>query len=72
MKMLTFEMVYLEEDTDCEVVLTKHGYTVMQWDEKSKTWYGVEYCETPEDLQYELQGSRRMAEAEKVTKPGER
>ena len=38
MKMLTFEMVlevfkdYLEEDTDCEVVLTKHGYTVMQWD----------------------------------------
>lgn len=77
MKMLTFEMVlevfkdYLEEDTDCEVVLTKHGYTVMQWDEKSKTWYGVEYCETPEDLQYELQSSRRMAEAEKVTKPGE-
>lgn len=59
-KMLTFEKVleafkdYLVEDTDCEVVLTKHGYTMMQWNEKSKSWYGVEYCETPEDLQEEL------------------
>lgn len=33
--MMTFEKVleifkdYLAEDTDCDVVLTKHGYTVM-------------------------------------------
>lgn len=72
--MMTFEKVlevfkdYLTEDTNCEVVLTKHGYTVMQWDEKSKDWYGVEYCETPEDLRDELLSSYRMNEAEKITK----
>lgn len=72
--MLTFEKVlnvfkdYLAEDTACEVVLTKHGYTVMQWDEKSKDWYGVEYCETPEDLSEELLSSYRMTEDEKMTK----
>lgn len=72
--MLTFEKVlevfkdYLAEDTNCEVILTKHGYTVMQWDEKSKSWYGVEYCETPEDLRDELLSSYRMNEAEKITK----
>lgn len=72
--MLTFEKVlevfkgYLAEDTNCEVILTKHGYTVMQWDENSKSWYGVEYCETPEDLRDELLSSYRMNEAEKITK----
>ncbi len=72
--MLTFEKVlevfkeYLAEDTNCEVVLTKHGYTVMQWDEKSKDWFGLEYCATPEDLQVELLSSYRMNEAEKITK----
>lgn len=72
--MLTFEQVleefkdYLAEDTNCEVVLTKHGYTIMQWDENSKSWYGVEYCEVPEDLQEELLSSSRMAEAEKLAK----
>lgn len=71
--MMTFEKVlevfkdYLAEDTNCEVVLTKHGYTVMQWDEKSKDWYGVEYCETPEDLRDELLSSYHMREAEKIT-----
>lgn len=72
--MMTFEKVlevfedYLAEDTNCEVVLTKHGYTVMQWDENSKSWYGVEYCETPEGLRDELLSSYRMNEAEKITK----
>lgn len=72
--MMTFEKVlevfkeYLTEDTNCEVVLTKHGYTVMQWDEKSKDWFGLEYCATPEDLQEELLSSYRMNEAEKITK----
>ena len=72
--MLTFEKVlevfkdYLSEDTNCEVALTTHGYTVMQWDENSKSWYGVEYCETPEDLRDELLSSYRMNEAEKTTR----
>jgi len=71
---MTFEKVlqvfkdYLAEDINCEVVLTKHGYTVMQWDENSKSWYGVEYCETPEDLRDELLSSYRMSEAQKITK----
>ncbi|MEG0900446.1 MAG: hypothetical protein RSF40_12170 [Oscillospiraceae bacterium] len=71
---MTFEKVlevfkeYLAEDTNCEVVFTTHGYTVMQWDENSKSWYGVEYCEAPEDLQEELLSSYRMSEAEKITK----
>lgn len=72
--MMTFEKVlavfkdYLAEDTNCEVVLTKHGYTVMQWDEKSKDWFGIEYCETPKDLRNELLSSYHMNETEKITK----
>lgn len=71
---MTFEKVlevfkeYLLEDANCEVVHTKHGYTVMQWDENSKSWYGVEYCETPENLRDELLSSYRMSKAEKITK----
>lgn len=71
---MTFEEVlevfkeYLAGDSNCEVVLTTHGYTVMQWDENSKSWYGIEYCETPQDLQEELLSSYRMNEAEKITK----
>lgn len=72
--MMIFEKVlevfkdYLAEDTNCEVVLTKHGYTVMQWDEKSMDWYGVEYCDTPKDLRDKLLSSYRMSEAQKITK----
>jgi len=58
--MLTFEKVlevfkdYLAEDKVCEVILTSRGYTLMYWDEKLNNWYGVEYCETTEDLRDEL------------------
>ena len=61
--MLTFEKVlevfkdYLAEDKVCEVILTSRGYTVMYWDEKLNNWYGVEFCETPEDLRDELLNS---------------
>lgn len=48
---------YLAEDTNCEVVLTKHGYTVMQWDEKFKDWHGVEYCELPKIYEMNFSGS---------------
>lgn len=42
--MMTFERVlevfkeYLAEDNNCEVVITKHGYTVMQCGPMSILW----------------------------------
>lgn len=54
--MLTFENVlsgfrkYLSEDTLYEVVMTTHGYTVMEWDEKAQDWDCAHLCRTPEDL----------------------
>ncbi len=56
LKMLTFENVlsgfkdYLAEDTLYEVVMTSHGYTVMEWDEKALDWDCAHICQTPEDL----------------------
>lgn len=52
--MLTFEKVmvvfkdYLAEDTRYEIVMTSHGYTVLEWDSSSNTWAGEELCATPE------------------------
>ena len=52
--MLTFEKVlevfkdYLAEDARYEVVMTSHGYTVLEWDSKANTWAGEELCATPE------------------------
>lgn len=52
--MLTFEKVmevfkdYLTEDTRYEIVMTSHGYTVLEWDSSSNTWAGEELCATPE------------------------
>ena len=72
--MLTYEKVlgvfadYIASDDACEVIHTKHGYTVMQWDEQSKDWFGVEFCETPEKMWEELLSSFRMTEAQKLTK----
>ena len=54
--MLTFEKVltvfcdYLQQDTLYEVVLTKHGYTLMAWEPARSTWYSVEYMATPKVL----------------------
>ena len=54
--MLTYEAVlkvfanYLKEDTDYEVVLTAHGYTVMGWDKYREDWNNVVHCPTPEAL----------------------
>ena len=50
--MLTYEAVlkvfadYLKEDTDYEVVLTAHGYTVMGWDKYREDWNNVVHCPT--------------------------
>lgn len=52
--MLTFEKVmevfkdYLAEDTRYEIVMTSHGYTVLEWDSIANTWAGEELCATPE------------------------
>lgn len=52
--MLTFEKVmevfkdYLTEDTRYEIVMTSHGYTVLEWDSRANTWAGEELCATPE------------------------
>ena len=52
--MLIFEKVmevfkdYLTEDTRYEIVMTSHGYTVLEWDSSSNTWAGEELCATPE------------------------
>ena len=51
---LTFEKVmevfkdYLDEDTRYEIVMTSHGYTVLEWDSRANTWAGEELCATPE------------------------
>lgn len=53
---MTFEKVlnvfadYLNEDSDCEVILTQHGYTLLIWDKRAQGWSTSEYCRTPEVL----------------------
>ena len=52
--MLTFEKVlevfkdYLTEDTRYEIVMTSHGYTVLEWDSSANTWADEDLCATPE------------------------
>ena len=54
--MLTFEKVldvfkeYLSEDDMYEVVMTSHGYTVMEWDKCYGDWTDAKVCGTPEDM----------------------
>ena len=53
---MTFEKVlevfadYLREDTDCEVIKTRHGYTLLIWDNTAQEWETCEHCPTPEAL----------------------
>ena len=60
--MLTFEKVmevfqdYLAEDTRYEIVMTSHGYTVLEWDSRANTWAGEELCATPEIMRDVLLG----------------
>lgn len=54
--MMTNEMVvkifadYLAEDTDLEIVQTRHGLAVMLWDNAGQDWSDVTCCQTSEDL----------------------
>ena len=60
---MTYERVldafaeFLEQDPETEVVLTRHGYTVMSWNEKSKDWIFVHHCATPSALKKTLANS---------------
>ena len=34
----------------CEVLIARHGYVVMEWDEEEREWFNVTHCDTPEAL----------------------
>ena len=34
----------------CEVLITRQGYVVMEWDEEEREWFNVTHCDTPEAL----------------------
>lgn len=61
--MLSFERVleafreHLTEDTGVEVVLTRHGYTYLTWDDRRENWDTAEICLTPEALLDRLIGA---------------
>lgn len=54
--MLTFEKVisvfsdYLSKDTRYEILMSSHGYTVMEWDATAQEWADARICVTPEDM----------------------
>ena len=54
--MLTFEEIleafrkHLDEDDSVEVVHTRHGYTVLDWDNGMEDWASAQICRTPEKL----------------------
>ena len=54
--MLTFEKVlavfkdYLIEDKRYEILMSSHGYTVMEWDSKQQDWADAQFCSNPEKM----------------------
>ena len=72
--MLTFENVldafadYLKEDQDLEVVLTRHGYTLLIWDNEQKNWETSESCATPEILLEHLENAYKIFSFVELTK----
>ncbi len=54
--MLTFEKVlevfkdYLAADDMYEVVMTSHGYAMLEWDSQLGDWTGAKRCATPQDM----------------------
>ena len=53
--MLTFEKVldvfqpFFAEGV-YEIVMTSHGYTILEWDACCKEWISVKLCATPDDM----------------------
>lgn len=70
--MLTFEKVlnvfadYLEQDAVVEIVMTRHGYTVLMWDRMQQNWWEAECCATPDKLLNVLLNSYEMYLEEKI------
>ena len=54
--MLTFEKVltgfkdYLEMDKRYEILMTSHGYTVLEWDSSGEDLESATFCPTPERM----------------------
>ena len=54
--MLTFEKVlevfknYLASDDMYEIVMTSHGYTILEWDGQMGDWVSLKLCKTPQDM----------------------
>ena len=54
--MLTFEKVlevfkdYLASDEMYEIVMTSHGYTMLEWDCRMGDWVSLKLCKTPQDM----------------------
>ena len=54
--MLTFEKVfevfkdYLAEDDMYEIVVTSHGYAVIEWNSAGQDWTDIKHCATPEEM----------------------
>lgn len=54
--MLTFEKVlevfadYLDSDDMYEIVMTSHGYAVLEWDNRQEDWTNAKRCRTPKDM----------------------
>ena len=54
--MLTFEKVlevfkdYLASDDMYEIVMTSHGYTMLEWDCQMGDWVSLKLCKTPQDM----------------------
>lgn len=52
--MLTFEKVligfkdYLEEDKRYEILMTSHGYTILEWNSSGEDLESATFCPTPE------------------------
>ena len=58
--MLTFEKVlagfksYLDEDARYEILLTSHGYIILEWGSSNQSLESAVYCPTPEDMKETL------------------
>ena len=61
--MLTFEKVlaafedYIAEDARVEILITSHGYAVMEWADISQDWDEAQICHIPEDMKDILLGT---------------
>ena len=60
---MTFEKVlevfreYLKEDSSCEVLNTRRGYLVVDWESSKNGWVTSRLCLTPEKLRDVLRSS---------------